>query len=70
MAFMSGCASPQNNGEKVNLLFKVPRTGHDVVFDDSITQIDQVIRKMADEFVAQYDKADVEIEVEVFEQNQ
>ncbi len=70
MAFMPGCSSPQNNGEKVNLLFKVPRTGHDVVFDDSITQIDQVIRKMADEFVARYDKADVEIEVEVFEQNQ
>ncbi len=64
------CACSQHQDEKVHLLLKVPRTGHEVVFDDSLTQIDQVVSMMADDFEADYGKADVDIEVEVFEQNQ
>lgn len=64
------CACSQHQDETVHLLLKVPRTGHEVVFDDSLTQIDQVVSIVADEFEANYDKADVDIEVEVFEQNQ
>lgn len=67
-----GCA-PQEavpEEETVHLLVKVPRTSHDVVFDESITQIDQVISKMADEFEAAYEEHPVDIEIEVFEQNQ
>ncbi len=64
----SGCSQPED--AKTHLLVKVPRTGHDVVFDESMTQIDQVIERLARDFEASYDKADVEIEIEVFEQNQ
>lgn len=68
LVVVPGCAP--GAGEPVHLLVKVPRTGHDVVFDDSITYIDQVIERMAEDFEHSYDKADVRIEVEVFEQNQ
>lgn len=68
MLLVGGCA-PQPS-ETVHLLVKVPRTGHDVVFDESITAVDQVLNRMADDFERDYDKANVDIEVEVFEQNQ
>lgn len=64
-----GCASSSQE-EAVHLLVKVPRTGHTVSFDDSITQIDQVITRLADSFVENYQGIPVAIEVEVFEQNQ
>lgn len=70
---LPGCAGTSAEGsadEPVHLLVKVPRTSHDVVHDESITQIDQVISKMADEFEASYEGHPVDIEVEVFEQNQ
>lgn len=67
---LAGCSAEQPSSEEVHLLFKVPRTGHNVVFDESITQIDQVINLLVDAFERNYDKADVDIEVEVFEQNQ
>lgn len=69
-AAMLAVACSQHQDDSVHLLFKVPRTGHEVVFDDSLNQIDQVISIMADDFEANYDKTDVDIEVEVFEQNQ
>ncbi len=56
--------------DTVHLLIKVPRTSHDVVFDDSISQVDQVLTRMVDAFEESYDKAKVDIEVEVFEQNE
>lgn len=68
LAIMPSCAPSAD--EPVHLLVKVPRTGHDVVFDDSISYIDQVIERMAEDFERSYGKADVRIEVEVFEQNQ
>lgn len=70
MATLSGCSAQQTKSDEVHLLFKVPRTGHNVVFDDSITQIDQVIKLMVESFERDYDKANVDIEIEVFEQNQ
>ena len=51
-------------------MVKVPRTGHSVVFDESITQVETVIQAMADDFAATYGKCPVEVEVIVFEQNQ
>lgn len=66
---LSGCAAPSQE-EGVHLLVKVPRTGHAVSFDSSITQIDEVISRLADSFVAQYQALPVDIEVEVFEQIQ
>lgn len=73
MAFMllglSGC-SQSSSDDTVKLLVKVPRTGHDVVFDESIGYADQVVSRMVEEFERDYDKANVDIEVEVFEQNQ
>lgn len=68
LAMVPGCAAPERDA--VHLLVKVPRTGHDVVFDDSIAYADEVVSRMAEEFERSYDGADVSIEVEVFEQNQ
>ena len=68
-AALPGCAV-QEPRDTVHLLVKVPRTGHDVVFDESIAYADQVISRMAEGFERSYDGADVDIEVEVFEQNQ
>lgn len=70
LMLLPGCVSKASQPEPVHLLIKVPRTGHDVVFDDSISQVHQVIEKMADAFEADYDGVPVDIEVEVFEQNQ
>lgn len=71
LSTLVGCSAASNGSEEqLHLLIKVPRTGHDVVFDDSITQVDQVIEKMADVFEESYEKVPVDIEVEVFEQNQ
>ncbi len=74
LVLAAGClpaCSPQAPGEDaVHLLVKVPRTGHDVAFDDSTTQIDQVISRMADAFEADYEKRPVDVEVQIFEQNQ
>ncbi len=67
LGMFAGCSNTEE--KRVHLTIKVPRTGHDVAFDESITQIDQVIQKMADAFVANYDKVPVDIDVEVFEQN-
>lgn len=74
---LAGCsqtptARTGNGGgaDTVHLLIKVPRTSHDVVFDDSISQVDQVLTRMVDAFEESYDKAKVDIEVEVFEQNE
>lgn len=61
---------PDTGSSEVNLVIKVPRTGHDVVFDDSIEQIEQVIQMMADDFSENYEKANVNIDLQVFEQNQ
>lgn len=63
-----GCADSETG--KVHLLVKVPRTGHDVVFDDDISYADQVIRIMAEEFQKTPEGKNVDIEIEVFEQNQ
>lgn len=65
---LAACA-PQPADGTVHLTVKVPRTGHDVVFDDSITQADQVVSRMAEAFEADYGRP-VDITVEVFEQNQ
>lgn len=65
---LSGCSTASQN--KVHLVVKVPRTGHDVVFDDDINQVETVIQAMADDFASQYEGAPVEVEVVVFEQNQ
>ncbi|MEC4175566.1 extracellular solute-binding protein [Adlercreutzia sp. R7] len=62
-----GCAPAT---DAVHLVVKVPRTGHSVVFDDSITQVETVIQAMADDFAATYEACPVEVEVVVFEQNQ
>ena len=61
--------SPQA-GEAIHLTIKVPRTGHDVVFDDTTTQIDQVINRMARSFEESYEGKPVVVDVQVFEQNQ
>lgn len=48
---LAGCSSlPFTGAAPVRLVIKVPRTGHDVVFDDSISQVEMVIQGMADEF--------------------
>ena len=67
----AGCtaAPAETSAEPVRLLVKVPRTGHDVVFDDSIDEVSQVIEAMARAFEAQ-SSTPVRVEVEVFEQNQ
>lgn len=70
MTMLAACSPKQQADEKVHLLFKVPRTGHNSVYDESVTQIDQVISRMVDDFERDYDGADVDIEIEVFEQNQ
>ena len=66
LAGLPGCASQTSN---VHLVVKVPRTGHTVVFDDSIKQVETVVRAMADDFQQSYGRP-VEVEVVVFEQNQ
>ncbi len=67
---LGGCtASTPAAQQPVRLLVKVPRTGHDVVFDDSITEVGQVIAAMAEAFEAQ-SAVPVKVDVEVFEQNQ
>lgn len=65
---LSGCSSSSKNA--VHLVVKVPRTGHDVVFDEDISQVETVIQAMVDDFAATYQGAPVEAEVVVFEQNQ
>ncbi len=69
MCALVSCSPSQNADEGTHLLIKVPRTGHNSVSDESITQIDQVINKMVESFEGDYNK-NVDIEVEVFEQNQ
>ncbi len=69
MCALLSCSPSQNADEGTHLLIKVPRTGHNSVSDESITQIDQVINKMVESFESDYNK-NVDIEVEVFEQNQ
>lgn len=67
---LAGCSSlPFTGAAPVRLVIKVPRTGHDVVFDDSISQVEMVIQGMADEFQRTYARP-VDVEVIVFEQNQ
>ena len=67
---LAGCNSlPFTGAAPVRLVIKVPRTGHDVVFDDSISQVEMVIQGMADEFQRTYARP-VDVEVIVFEQNQ
>lgn len=67
LAAAPGCA---NASRRVHLVVKVPRTGHSVVFDEGITQVETVIQAMADDFAATYDARPIEVEVVVFEQNQ
>lgn len=67
LATAPGCA---NAPRRAHLVVKVPRTGHSVVFDEDITQVETVIQAMADDFAATYDARPVEVEVVVFEQNQ
>lgn len=62
-----GCAGPGE--DRVHLLVKVPRTGHDVVFDDQIAYADQVISIMVEEFQKTPEGRNVDVEIEVFEQN-
>ena len=68
---LAGCERPALHrvAAPVRLVVKVPRTGHDVVFDDSISQVEMVIQGMADEFQRTYARP-VDVEVIVFEQNQ
>ena len=67
---LAGCSGlPFTGAAPVRLVVKVPRTGHDVVFDDSISQVEMVIQGMADEFQRTYARP-VDVEVIVFEQNQ
>lgn len=67
---LAGCSGlPFTGAAPVRLVIKVPRTGHDVVFDDSISQVEMVIQGMADEFQRTYARP-VDVEVIVFEQNQ
>ena len=68
LALGAGCTP--GSGDKVHLVVKVPRTGHSVVFDGSITQVETVIQAMANDFAATYETRPVEVEVVVFEQNQ
>ncbi len=65
---LAACSAPAPE-EATHLLIKVPRTGHDVVFDESISYADEVLTNMVESFKAAYDRP-VDIEVEVFEQNQ
>ena len=64
----AGCQQARTD-DAIHLTIKVPKTSHDVVFDDSISQIDQVISKMGHRFQQDYDRP-VDINVQVFEQNQ
>lgn len=67
---LAGCNSlPFTGAAPVRLVIKVPRTGHDVVFDDSISQVETVIQGMAEGFQRDYERP-VDVEVVVFEQNQ
>ncbi len=67
---LAGCNSlPFTGAAPVRLVVKVPRTGHDVVFDDSISQVETIIQSMAEGFQRDYARP-VEVEVVVFEQNQ
>lgn len=67
---LAGCDRlPSSGSASVHLVIKVPRTGHDVVFDDSISQVETVIQGMADDFQRTYARP-VDVEVVVFEQNQ
>lgn len=66
---LAGC-TPSDEEQTVHLLVKVPRTGHTVSFDSSITQIDQVIRRLIDSFAKSYQRFPIDVELEVFEQIQ
>lgn len=68
MGIPFGCTT-NDASDAVHVLMKVPRTGHSVVFDDSITQIDQAIARMAERFEQDYDRP-VVVDIEVFEQSQ
>lgn len=68
MGIPFGCTT-NDASDAVHVLVKVPRTGHSVVFDDSITQIDQAIARMAERFEQDYDRP-VVVDIEVFEQSQ
>lgn len=66
---LPGCSrGATRSAQPTRLLVKVPRTGHDVVFDDSINEVSQVITAMARAF-EQASPTPVQLEVEVFEQN-
>lgn len=66
---LPGCSrGATRSAQPTRLLVKVPRTGHDVVFDDSINEVSQVITAMARAF-EQASPTPVQVEVEVFEQN-
>ena len=66
---LPGCSrGATRSAQPTRLLVKVPRTGHDVVFDDSINEVSQVITAMARTF-EQASPTPVQLEVEVFEQN-
>lgn len=67
---LQGCDKASERApEQTRLLVKVPRTGHDVVFDESINEVSQVITAMGKAF-EQVSSTPVRVEVEVFEQNQ
>ncbi len=68
LAGLPACAAPPA-AAPVHLVVKLPRTGHTVVFDDSIKQMETVVQAMADDFQQSYGRP-VEVEVVVFEQNQ
>ena len=53
---LAGCSLPSTGAAPVHLVVKVPRTGHDVVFDDSISQVETVIQNMAEGFQRDYER--------------
>ena len=55
----AGCSSlPITDAAPVRLVIKVPRTGHDVVFDDSISQVEMVNQGKDDEIQRTYSRHD------------
>ena len=62
-AALTGCrANTPTSHSPVRLLVKVPRTGHDVVFDDSINEVSQVITAMGEAFESCFGPAGEECE--------
>ncbi len=68
LAMFTGCSKSSN--ETTELLIKIPRTSHESLSDPDIKTIDEAISKMADSFEQEYEKSDVDITIEVFEQDQ